>query len=317
MIKYNPVQERVNMLKKLSVSKNQIITLLLVSVFVMGKNIVTSLSDGNPGVLGMTLCIAMSILFVVFFFLKFSAKKEELFTGNGIIRIAGALMILFWSFTRSFMNFDYVVAMVVLPIMIFCASDTKFIPVNAVIALGMAIRFIPVGFVTIPCALFVSFILIAPKIRNAKTWEKIVFFAVMICLIIDLAYVADQMRYMFTMSSVTANIVSNIILVLFALFFTVCVVYSLKKQKKFKSKKTSKMVSAAKKPEYSAALGYIIAVAFAIACTALDARYSMSGLVGLIMSTLMVCKNGTLVEEFSDKAAKSIGRLAEKLFGKN
>ncbi len=306
------------MAKKLSITKNQIITLLLVAVVVISKTVITMLNQGNPGFMGMTLSIAMCVFFVLLFFGKFPMNKEEIFTGDGLIRVAGSLIIILWAFTYDYINFDYNIAMTALPIMMFCACDTKFLPVNVVLALGLTIRFVTAGIVSIPCAIAVSVVLIAPKLKEAKTWEKIVFAATMLCLIIDTVYIVVEMRFMFNFSSVLANRIISIILVLFAAFYIACMVLSLKTEKAPKTKKKSKKaVQPVKKADYISALGYLAAAVCAVAFTTLDVRFAMSGMVSMIMATLVLCKEGTFVKSLTDKAASALGALINKASVKN
>lgn len=309
------------MTKKLSENKSQILMLIFVAAVVISRGVITQLGRGNPGVVGWILCVAMCVLFVLFFFINFPVNKEEFFTGRNIVRTVSILLIFLWSHSEFYVNFDYVVAMVVLPVMIFCASDIKLMPVNVAIALGMAVRFVTVGIVSIPCAVIVSLILVAPRLnKESKAWERIVFAAVQLCLIIDFIYIVHQMRFMFTFTSVTANAATNILLALFAVFFAACAVLSLKKPKVSKSKKKAKNKTdyaiANNKPEYLPAAGYIFGAAVMLVFTTLDIRFSMSGLVGVLMSVFTVCKNGTCVENLTDKAADAIGGFVNKISAK-
>lgn len=295
--------------------------LIFVAAVVIGRSVITQLGRGDPGVVGWILCVAMSVLFVLFFFINFPANKEEFFTGRNIVRTVSILLIFLWAHSEIYVDFDYVVAMVVLPVMIFCASDIRLMPVNAAVALGMAVRFITVGVVSIPCAVVVSLILVAPRLnKESKAWEKIVFAAVQLCLIIDFIYIVYQMRFMFTFTSVTANAATTILLALFAVFFAACAVLSLKKPKASKSKKNAKKRAdyalADKKPEYLQAAGYIFGAVAMLVFTTLDIRFSMSGLVSVLMSVFTLCKNGTCVEKLTDKAADAIGGIVNKISAK-
>lgn len=308
------------MLKKISENKSQLIMLMLVMATVIGRGVITQLNRGNPGVVGGILCVAMCVLFVLFFFINFPANKEEFFTGRNIVRIVSILLIFLWAHSESYVDFDYVLAMVVLPVMIFCASDIRLMPVNVAVALGMAAGFETVGFVSVPCAVIVSLVLVAPHLnKDSKAWEKIVFAAVQLCLIIDYIYIIYQMRFMFTFTSVIANRILSILLILFAVFFIACAVLSLKKPKASKSGKKSKKKAdyaiSPKKSEYFSVTGYVFGAAVMLVFTTLDIRYSMSGLVGVLMTVFTVCKNGTCVEKLTDKAADAIGGFADKIFG--
>lgn len=301
------------MLKKLSENKGQIIAVVLIMAVVLTRNLTALYNKGNPLLPIITLCVLMSVMFALFFFSKLPYKKEEFFTGETFIKIASALVIFLWTFSIYYITHDFCLAMSVLPVMIFCASDIRFMPVNVVAALAVTVfGYETVAFNAIPWSVAVSFVLVAGGLKEAETWKKLVFTASQICSVALLIYSIYQLRFNFSLQGAKGNIATTVVLVLLAAIFIACTVISLRSQKASPARKKKKAVEG-KKADYYGAFGYAVAAAFCLLGSALDQRTAMGGIAGSLMTLLMVCRNSTCVQVYADKAAGAIGGVVDKI----
>ncbi|MBQ2842502.1 MAG: hypothetical protein IJE72_05655 [Clostridia bacterium] len=300
------------MLKKLFENKSQAIMFFMVMAIVVIRNLITLYGKGNPLAPIITFCVLMSVLYVVFYFNKIPSGKDELFTGETLIRIIGALVIFLWIFSSYYVTHDFCLTMVALPIMIFCASDIRFMPLNVVSALALILfGYETAVFATIPWTFMVSFVLTAPKLKNAETWKKLVFAATQICLTADIIYIIYQLRFLFYIETAKSYLLTTIIMAVLAVLFIVCAVLSLRSKKASPARKKKKAV-AGKEPEYLPAVGYTIAAVFALLSTLLELRNVAGCIAGILMSLLILCKDSTLVHIFADKAAAALRSIVDK-----
>lgn len=301
------------MLKRMSENKGQIITVALIMAVVLIRNLTALYNKGNPLLPIITLCVLMSVLFTLFFFSKLPSKKEEFFTGEAIIRIVSALVIFLWTFSIYYITHDFCLTMIVLPLMIFCASDIRFMPVNVVAALAVTVfGYETVAFNAIPWSVAVSFVLVAGGLKEAETWKKLVFAASQICSAALLIYSIYQLRFNFSLQGAIGNRIITVVIILLAALFAACAVISLRSKKASPARKKKKAVEG-KKADYYGAFGYVVAAVFLIVSSFLDRRTAMGGIAGSLMSLLMVCRNSTCVQLYADKAAGAIGGIVDKI----
>lgn len=307
------------MSKTLSESKNKIIMLVFLAVVVLGKSMVAMFSKGSPSVGALIFGVLMSLLSVVLLFFDFPMTKEDFFEGKNIFRIIAALVIFIGAFSVFYVNLAFNMIMTIIPIAVFCSSDTKFIPISVVACLSIFLRYDPFAFTVIPAAIFVTLILVAPKLKDAKIWEKLVFSAAIISYAVAFCSVAHELRFNFSMSTFIASPTKTIPLMLIAAFCIVCAVMSVKTDKPSKSKKKAKKsdyVSKAKKPEYLAAFTYAAVAVYCFATAMLEGKYAMCSIIALLLSLFMVCRNETQVQLVSDKIAKAAGDFVDKISDK-
>lgn len=301
------------MLKKLSENKSQIIAVVLIAAVVLVRNLTALYSKGNPLLPILTFCILMSVLYVLFFFNKIPSKKEDFFTGESLIRIVTALIVFLWSFSTYYINHDFCLAMIALPVMIFCAADIRFMPINVVVALALTMfRYEAVAFSVILWSVVTSFVLVAPGLKEAETWKKLVFSAAQICTSAAVIYNAYQLRFNFSFQGAKGNIITTVVIALLAVLFIACMAISLRSKKATPARKKKKAVEG-KKAEYYAAFGYAVAAAAALLCAMLDRRTAMVGIAGSLMSLLMLCRNSTCIQIYADKAAGAIEGVVDKI----
>lgn len=301
------------MLKRLSENKSQIMAVVLIAAVVLVRNLTALYSKGNPLLPILTFCILMSVLYVLYFFNKIPSKKKEFFTGESLIRIIGALIIFLWSFSIYYLSHDFCLAMVALSVMITCASDIRFMPVNVVAALALTVfRYETVAFSVIPWSVIISFVLVAKGLKEAETWKKLVFSATQICSFAAIVYNAYQLRFNFSLQGASGNIITTVVLVLLAALFIACMAVSLISQKASPARKKKKAVKG-KKADYYAAFGYVVAVVIFLLCATLDQRTAMVGIAGGLMGLLMLCRNSTCIQIYADKAAGAIGEVVDKV----
>lgn len=287
--------------------------IILVAAVVIARNLVALSNKGRPGAFVLIFCITMSVMYALFFFSKIPANNAELFSGESLIRIPSALLIFLWSFSEFYITHDYCLTMAVLPVMIFCASDVRFMPLNVIAGLALTVfGYETVGFDAIPWSLAVSFVLVAPKLKEAETWKKLVFAATQICTAALLIYNIYQLRFNFSLQTAKSYLLTTVIMILFAAFFIVCAVLSLRSKKASPARKKKKAVEG-KKPEYLAAFGYTVAAVFALLSTMHESRIVMGAMVGVLMSLLMLCKDSTCVQLLTDKAAGAVGGLVNRI----
>ena len=222
------------MLKKLSVSKSQIAVLVLLLAAVIGRAMAVMFRKGKPSVEAMAFGVLLCLLYALLLIWKFPTQKEEFFTvlTAGVVFI-GALSIFYVNAA-----FNFVVSMIA--VTVFCSSNIKLVPISVVTALLVLVRYEPFAFTVIPAAVITMIILVAPKLKDSKAWEKIVFSGALISLIACFVYVVYQMRFIFSFSTFFATPKKTIPLIMMAAVFVVCAVISLKTVKAPKSKKNSK-----------------------------------------------------------------------------
>ena len=290
--------------------------LVFLALVVLGKSVVAMFSKGRPSVGALIFGVLMCLLSVALLFFDFPMTKEALFEGKNIFRIIAALVIFIGAFSVFYVNLAFNMIMTIIPIAVFCSSDTKFIPISVVACLSIFLRYDPFAFTVIPAAIFVTLILVAPKLKEAKIWEKLVFAAAIISYVIAFGNVVYELRFNFSMSTFIASPTKTIPLMLIAAFCIVCAVMSVKADKPSKHKKKTKKSdyeSKVKKPEYLAAFTYAAAAVYCFATAMLEGKYAMCSIVALLLSLFMVCRNETQVQLVSDKVAKAAGGFVDKI----
>ena len=294
------------MFKKLSESKSKIVTLLFLIAVVLSKTLVAMFRKGMPSTLSIVFAVLMSAFFVALFFMGFPSKREEFFTGQNILRIIAALVVFIGAFSISYVNLAYNMVMMLIPVIAFCSSDFKLIPIAVVASLAVLVSYEPFAFTVIPVALLVLLILVAPKLKEAKSWEKIVFCGAVISLTACLIYVVYQMRFIFSLSTLRAFPLKTIPLIIIAVVFAVCAAFSLKTVKASKHKKKTKKNDYAvkeKKADYLAGITYIAAAVYAVSAAMLESKYAMCCIVSLLTTMFVISKDGTQLQIIGDKVA--------------
>ena len=302
------------MLKKIKENKAQLITVLLIMAVVVARNLVFLFSKGRPMPTIIALCIGMSVLYVLFFFNRIPVSREELFRGENLVRIIGALVVFAAGFTLNNITHDFCVSVIALAVMIYCASDIRFMPVNVVAAILLTVlRYETVVFNAAPWAIVISFAVTLPKLKGAEGWKKLIFSASAVTTAAMLAYNIYQLRFVLSLSTAKSYLLTTVVMVLFAALFVICAVLSLRSRKASPARKKKKAVEG-KKPEYAAAFGYAVAAAASLACTLQESRVVMAGIIGILMSLLVLSENLSQISIFADKAAGALGGLADKVF---
>ncbi len=304
------------MLKKLSVSKGQISAIVFLIAVVLAKTLVVMFRKGTPSVEAIIYAVLMCAFFVLLFFWKFPTKKEEIFTGQNIIRVIAAAVVFIGAFSISYVNAAFNMVMMLIPVVIFCSADFKLIPIGVVASLAVLVSYEPFAYTVIPGAILVLLILVAPKLKGSKQWEKIVFSAALISLTACFIYVVYQMRFIFSMSTLLAMYKKTIPLVIIAIVFVLCAVFSLQSVKGSKHKKKAKKNDYAvkeKKADYLGAFAYFAIAVYAFASAMLEGQYAMCCIVSLLTTMFVICTDGTQLQLITDKAAGSVGGLIDKI----
>ncbi|MBR5561947.1 MAG: hypothetical protein IKW12_02245 [Clostridia bacterium] len=307
------------MLKNLSTSKSQLKTLIFLFAVVLIKTLVVMFRKGKPSVGALVFGLLMCVFYVLLFFSKFPTKKEEFFTGQNLIRIIAAVVVFIGAFSLFYVNLAFNLTMVIIAVVLFCVSDTRFIPIGVVASLALFVIYEPFAFTVIPAAIFVLLVLVAPRLKEAKTWEKIVFSAALVSLVICFVCVAYELRFNFSFSTLRAFPWKTVPMVIIAALFVVCAVFSLKTVKgsnrKGKKNKSNSAVKE-KKADYLGAFAYIAIAVFAVVSATLESKYAMCSIVSLLTSMFVVCTNGTQLELIADKVAVKAGKLFDKVADK-
>ena len=304
------------MLKKLSVSKGQLSAIVFLFAVVLSKTLVAMFRKGAPSVEAIIFAVLMCAFFVVLFFLDFPTKREEFFTGQNIFRIIAALVVFIGAFAMFYVNAAFNMVMMLIPVILFCSTDFKLIPIGVVASLAVLVTYEPFAFTVIPGAIIVLLTLVAPKLKEAKQWEKIVFSGALISLTACFIYVVYQMRFIFSFSSLKGQLSKSIPMVIIAVVFVVCAVFSLKSVKASKHKGKAKKNSYAikeKKSDYLAGITYLGAAVYAVASAMLEGKYVMCCLVSLLATMFVICKDGTQLQLVSDKVANAAYGLVGKI----
>lgn len=303
--------------ENLSKNKTQIILIASIAAVVLAKNIIVMFNKGSPIASVMFFCIAMSILFVLFFFRVLSSKKEDFFKGETLFGAVSAVLIFLWSFSEYYITLDYCVATTALPIMIFCASDIRFMPLNAAIALVLSIlNFDNAVFASAFPAVAVALVFASKQLNDAKSWKILVFAATQICLVVNGCYSVYRLRFNFSTQTARAYLATTVVMILLAVFAVVCAVVSLQSRKASPARKKKKAIEEIK-ADYFAALGYVVLAAFAVVSTMLELRAVMSGIVGILMAMYMICTDSSAARFITDKAANAVGKLFSGIFSKS
>lgn len=304
------------MLKKLSVSKGQISAIMLLIAVVLSKTLVVMFRKGKPSVDAIVYAVLMCAFFAFLFFLNFPTKREEIFTGRNIIRVIAAAVVFIGAFSLFYVNAAFNMVMMLIPVILFCSSDFKFIPIGVVASLALLIRYEPFAYTVIPCAIFVLLILVAPKLKEAKQWEKLVFSAALISLTACFVYVVYQMRFIFSMSTLLAMYKKTIPLVMMAVVLVVCAAFSLKSVKNSKHKKKTKKNDYAvkeKKADYLGAFAYLAVAVYAVASAMLESQYAMCCIVSILTAMFVACTDGTQLQLVADKVAGAAEGVVKKI----
>lgn len=304
------------MLKKLSVSKSQILTLILLAAAAIGRAMAVMFRKGKPSVEALVFGVMLCLLYILLLAWNFPAKKEEFFTGQTVFRILAAGVVFIGALSIFYVNAAFNFVMVMIAVVLFCSADIKLVPIGVVAALSVLVRYEPFAYTFIPAAIIILLVLVAPKLKGSKTWEKIVFSGALISLTSCFIYVVYQMRFIFSFSTFIAFPRKTIPLVLIAVMFIVCAVTSLKEVKapKSKKKKDKKDYAAKeKKADYLGAFAYAAGAVCAVASAMLESQYAMCCLVSLLTAMFIMCKNGTELQLVSDKIAGMASGVADRL----
>ena len=304
------------MLKNLSMSKGQIPAIIAVLAVVLSKTMVVIFRKGTPSTEAFIFAVLMCVFFVALFFSNFPTKRSELFTGQNIIRVIAALVVFVGAFSMAYVNAAFNMVMMLIPVIMFCCSDFKLMPIGVVASLAVLITYEPFAYTIIPAAILELIVLAAPKLKEAKSWEKIVFSAALISLSASFIYVVYQMRFIFSMSTLLAMYTKTIPLMLIFAVFVICAVFSLKSVKRSNHKKKTKKNNYAveeKKADYLGAFAYFAIAAYAFASAMLEGKYAMCCIVSLLTSMFVICSDGTQLQLVADKVAKAADGLINKV----
>lgn len=307
------------MLKNLSTSKSQLKTLVFLFAVVLIKTLVVMFRKGKPSIEALVFGVLMCVFFVFLFFTKFPTKRDEIFTGQNIIRIIAAAVVFIGAFSLFYVNAAFNMTMVIIAVVLFCVSDTRFIPIGVVASLALLIRYEPFAYAVIPCAIFVLLVFVAPKLKEAKLWEKLVFSAALISLTACFIYVVYQMRFIFSFSTLMAFPWKTVPMVIMAALFFACAVFSLQSVKgsghKNKKKKND-YVAKEKKADYLGAFSYVAIAVYAVASAMLESKYAMCSMVSLLTTMFVICTDGTQLQLVADKVAGLASGLFDKVADK-
>lgn len=307
------------MLKKLSVSKSQISAIIFFIAVVLTKTLVVMFRKGKPSVEALIFGVLMCVFFVFLLFSRFPTKREEIFTGQNIFRIIAAAVVFIGAFSLFYVNAAFNMTMMIIAVVLFCIADLRLVPIGVVASLALLIRYEPFAYAVIPCAIFVLLILVAPKLRDAKQWEKLVFSAALISLVACFIYVVYQLRFIFSFSTFRAFPWKTVPMVITAVVFAACAVLSLKTVKrsnhKGKKKKNDYAVKE-KKADYLGAAAYFAIAVYSFASAMLESKYAMCCMVSLFTTMFVVCTDGTQLQLLADKAANAAGSLFDKVADK-
>lgn len=304
------------MLKKLSVSKGQISAIVFLFAIVLVRTLVAMFRKGKPSVEALVFGVLMCTFFVLLFFWKFPTKKEEIFTGKNIFRIIAAAVVFIGAFSIFYVNAAFNMVMMLIPVIIFCSSDFKLIPIGVVASLAVLVSYEPFAYTVIPGAILVLLILVAPRLKDAKQWEKIIFSGALISLTACFIYVVYQMRFIFSMSTLLAMYKKTIPLMIIVAVFVVCAVFSLQSVKHSKHKKKTKKNNYAvkeKKADYLGGLTYLVFAVYAFASAMLEGKYAMCCIVSLLTTMFVICTDGTQLQLIADKVAGTAAGLVSKI----
>ncbi len=305
------------MSKKLSVSKSQIFALVLLAAAAIGRAMAVMFRKGKPSVEALVFGVLMCLIYVLLLAWKFPAKKEEFFTGQTVFRVLTVGVVFIGAISGDYINAAFNFVLTMIPVALFCASDIKFVPISVVVSLVMSaiVMYQPFAFAVIPGAIIMLLVLVAPKLKGSKAWEKIVFSGALLSLTASLGYIVYQMRFIFSFSTLTTSLTRSIPLLLIAIVFAVCAFTSLKEVKAPKSKKKSKKnyVVKEKKADYIGALAYAAGAVYAVASAMIEGKFSICCLAALLTAMFIMCKNGTELQLVTDKAVGSLTGVVDKL----
>ncbi len=300
-------------------SKSQIAVIVLFAAVVIGRAVAVMFRKGKPSVEALVFGVLLCLLYILLLALKFPTKKEEFFTGQTVFRILTAGVVFIGALSIFYVNAAFNFVLTIIPIVMFCIADIRLVPIGVVAALSVLVRYEPFAFTIIPCAIIMLLIMVAPKLKDSKTWEKLVFSGALISLTACFIYVVYQMRFIFSFSTFVASPKKTIPLVLIAVLFLVCAVASLKVIKAPKSgKKKAKKNYAVKekKADYIGALAYAAGAVYAFASAMLEGKYAMCCIISLLTAMFIMCKDGTELQLVTDKvagmASGAVNKLAEE-----
>lgn len=299
-------------------SKGQIPALVFLFAVVLTKTLVVMFRKGRPSVEALVFGVLMCIFFVFLFFTKFPTKRDEIFTGQNIIRIIAAAVVFIGAFSLFYVNAAFNMTMMIIAVVLFCVADLRLIPIGVVASLALLIRYEPFAYTVIPCAIFVLLVLGAPKLKEAKQWEKIVFSAALISLTACFIYIVYQMRFIFSFSTFIAFPWKTIPMVIMAVLFVICALFSLKSVKgsNHKGKKKNDYTVKEKKADYLGAFSYVAIAVYAVASAMLEGKYAMCSMVSLLTTMFVICTDGTQLQLIADKVAGLAGGLFDKVADK-
>lgn len=296
------------MLKKLSISKNQIFVIVLLAVAATGRAMAVMFRKGKPSVEALVFGVLACLTYAVLLAWDFPTKKEDFFTGRTVFRVLAAGVVFIGAVSDLYVNAAFNFILTLIAVIVFCSADIKLVPVAVVSALAVLVRYEPFAYAVIPVAIIVMLVLVAPGLKGSKSWEKIVFSGALISLVACLIYVIYQMRFIFSFSTFVTSLWKTVPLVLIAIVFLVCAALSLKEVRAPKAKKNNAKKNYAvkeKKADHLGAFAYASGAVFAFASAMLEGKYSMCCLVGLLTAMFVMCKNSTALQLVTDKIAGS------------
>ena len=304
------------MLKKLSVSKNQIFALVLLAAVAIGRAMAVMFRKGRPSIEALVFGVILCLVYVLLLAWNFPTKREEFFTGQNVFRLLTVGVVFIGAISTLYVNAAFNFVLLMIAVALFCASDIRFTPISVVAALAVFVRYEPFAYTVIPGAIIILLAVFAPEFKKSKTWEKLVFFGAMISLFASFVYVVYQLRFNFSFSTFCASLTKTIPLVLLAIVFIACAVSSLKavKAPKSKKKKANKDYAVKeKKADYIGALVYVFGAAYAFASAMLESKYSMCSIVALLTAMFIMSKNNTELKVVTDKIAGSAAGVVDRL----
>ncbi len=285
------------MLKEIKFDKSRITMLAVIFVASLIKLLIPVIRMGRPSLWIIAVCALICVFFVIFFFLKFPTEIKDMFTGQNMVCIVAALVVLILAFGRGYLSADFLVTLAVMFAMMIMSSDLRLLPVNVALSVISTVALSNTGVVAIPAVMCVSIITAAPLLKKAESWKKYTFYASQAIMLIDLIYVICRRRFSINISNLRGHIIFSVILMAFAIFFVALAVLTL-------NQKRAIMLQA---------VGYIIPACVAVACSFMDKSYVLCITVSMLMALVLLCGQETQAKAVTDKAAAAIGEVIMKL----
>ncbi len=286
------------MLKKLSLTKDKIIILLVFFVIALGKCFSTTLRMGLGDFMPVLLSIGMCLLFTVIFVLDLPSKFSEMFSGKNLIRVIAIVYFIFVMLALTSITYEHIITTFITFAMLLCVVDIKLYPINVVLSVLSVFWFQNGSIAALPCVLAISAVIFVPKLKKAQTWEKLVFATSVICETAVLCYLIYTRRFNISLQPIISHPLYSAVIILISVMFVIFFFSS------FGGKtKTSFMQN----------IGYLIPVIGSVIWIMMDRYYCISGIMSLLTTWMLLCRDNTVAQRLTDKVANGIGGFVAKL----